>query len=325
MRGDPNVWIRIGSFSPRRRRAHRSLGLSISAIADFVEVEDALALVSGFMTNVSLIGHLLGRRDLIVADELAHNSILVGGQLSIAPLVRFAHNDLDELERILKTRRGNDRQDFDCGRGPLQHRQGRSRLPRLLALKERYDAWLMIDEAHSFGVLGATGRGITEHFGIDPKRVDIIVGTLSKALAACGGFIGGARKLTDWLRFSLPAFVSVGLPPVIAVGAGEALAILRAEPWRVARLRQNSALFLSEARARGFDTGPAVGAGIVSLYFGERESCLSASKAALASGFYAPPIAQLAVPNTRPRIRFFITARHCDEQITAVLDALSEQ
>jgi 7-keto-8-aminopelargonate synthetase-like enzyme len=241
-------------------------------------------------------------------------------------MVRFAHNDLDELERILAARRGHVGKVLIVVEGLYSMDGDVPDLPRLLALKERYDAWLMIDEAHSIGVLGATGRGITEHFGVDPKRVDVIMGTMSKALGACGGFIGGSQKLTRWLRYSLPAFIfSVGLAPVIAAAAEEALEIVRAEPWRVAKVQQNSALFMREARARGFDPGPAMGAGIVSLYFVDRESCFRASTAALASGFYAPPIVQLGVPRTKPRIRFFITARHSDEQITAVLEALAKQ
>jgi 8-amino-7-oxononanoate synthase len=317
----------LGSGASRLVGGERTVHSALeAAVADFLGVEGALALVSGFMTNVSLVGHLLGRRDLIIADELAHNSILLGGQLSNSPMVRFAHNNLDELEDILATRRGQVGKVLIVVEGLYSMDGDIPDLPRLLALKERYDAWLMIDEAHSIGVLGKTGRGITEHFKIDPSRVDIIMGTLSKALGACGGFIAGTRKLTEWLRFSLPAVIfTVGLPPAVAVGAHQALSILRAEPWRVARVQQNSALFLRKARAHGFDTGPAVGAGIVSLYYRELESCRAASTAALEAGFYAPPIAQVGVPKAKPRIRFFINARHTEEQITAVLDILAAQ
>ena len=317
----------LGSGASRLVGGERSVHSALeAAVADFVGVEDTLALVSGFMTNVSLVGHLLGRRDLIIADELAHNSILLGGQLSNSPMVRFAHNDLDALADILASRRRQVDKVLIAVEGLYSMDGDIPDLPRLLALKDRYDAWLMIDEAHSIGVLGKTGRGITEHFKVDPGRVDIIMGTLSKALGACGGFIGGTHKLTEWLRFSLPAFIfTVGLPPAVAVGAHEALSILRAEPWRVARVQQNSALFLRKARARGFDTGPAIGAGIVSLYFRELESCRAASTAALEAGFYAPPIAQVGVPKAKPRVRFFINARHTEEQITAVLDILAAQ
>ena len=197
-------------------------------------------------------------------------------------------------------------------------------LPRLLEIKERYDAWLMVDEAHSIGVLGATGRGITEHFAIDPKRVDFIVGTLSKAFAGCGGFVASRKDVVEWLRFTLPASVfSVGMSPAIAAAAQKAIAILVAEPWRLQRLQDNSRLFVAEARSRNLDTGPALGAGAVPIFFDTREACISASRAAMTSGYYAPPIAQMAVPTSKPRIRFFITAAHTREQIIGVLDAIA--
>jgi 8-amino-7-oxononanoate synthase len=317
----------LGSGASRLVGGERTVHAALeAAIADFIGVDDALALVSGFMTNVSLIGHMLGRRDLIIADELSHNSILLGGQLSSSPLLRFAHNDLDHLESLLAARRHEVGKVLIVVEGLYSMDGDIPDLPRLLELKDRYDAWLMVDEAHSIGVLGATGRGITEHFRIDPQRVDIIVGTLSKALGACGGFVAGTRKLTEWLRYSLPASIfTVANPPAVVVGAAKALAILRAEPWRVARVQQNSASFLRKARAHGLDTGPAIGAGIVSIYFGDRAACFDAFTAALAAGCYAPPIVQLAVPRAKPRIRFFITARHNDEQIATVLDALAEQ
>lgn len=300
---------------------HRALECDI---ADFLGVEDALALVSGFLTNVSLIGHLLGRKDLVVADALSHNSIILGSQLSNAPLIRFPHNDLDQLEAILANRRRDAGNVLIVVEGLYSMDGDLPDLPRLIEIKERYGAWLMVDEAHSFGVLGATGRGVTEHFGVDPRSVDIIIGTLSKALVGCGGFIAGSKLFTEWLRFSLPAFIfSVGLPPPVAAGTRTALSIIREEPWRVAALRRQSQTFVREAQARGLDTGAAFGAGVLAIIFPDRESCVNASKAALAAGFYAPPIAQVAVPKGKPRIRFFLTCKHTDAQITAILNCLS--
>lgn len=315
----------LGAGASRLVGGERSVHAALEAdIADFIGVEDALTLVSGFLTNVSLIGHVLGRRDLVIADELSHNSVLVGGQLTPAPLLRFAHNDLDDLEHLLSARRAEVGNVLIVVEGLYSMDGDIPDLPRLLAIKERYDAWLMIDEAHSFGVLGPTGRGIAEHFGVDPKRIDIIMGTLSKALGACGGFIAGGHRLIEWLRFSLPAFVfSVGLAPAIAVGASQALAILRAEPWRVAQVQQNSTCFVAEAQARGLDTGSAIGAAVVPAFFPDRERCITAAQTALAAGFYAPPIAQMAVPAAKPRIRFFISAKHSHEQITGVLNTIA--
>ena len=142
-------------------------------------------------------------------------------------------------------------------------------LARFVAVARRHDALLMVDEAHSLGVLGATGRGVAEHCGVDPGEVDIWMGTLSKTLSACGGYIAGKRALVDLLRHSAPGFVySVGLAPPLAAAALASLRILRAEPWRVARLQANAALFLRCAREAGFDTGRSAGLGIVPVILG---------------------------------------------------------
>jgi 7-keto-8-aminopelargonate synthetase-like enzyme len=293
-------------------------------LALFLDVEDALALVSGYLTNVSLVGHLLERKDLILADEFVHNSAIVGARLSQAPLVRFRHNDLDHLEQLLARRRGAVGRVLIVAEGLYSMDGDIPDLPRLVEIKERYDAWLMLDEAHSIGVLGASGRGITEHFGIEARRIDFIVGTLSKAFAGCGGFVASGKDVVEWLRFTLPASVfSVGMSPVIAAAVRKAIAILQSEPWRLHRLRANSSLFVEEARARNLDTGPALGTGTIPIFFDTREACVAASRAAMASGYYAPPIAQMAVPTSKPRIRFFITAAHTREQITGVLDAIA--
>jgi 7-keto-8-aminopelargonate synthetase-like enzyme len=182
----------------------------------------------------------------------------------------------------------------------------------------------MVDEAHSIGVLGSTGRGIAEHFGIDPSEIDFIIGTLSKTFAASGGFIAGRKTVIEWLRFTLPASMfSVGLSPVIATAVREGLAILKSEPWRTARVQDNSRFFLEEARARDLNVGPAVGAGVVSIQFPSYDVCMDAAERLLQAGYYAPPIPIMAVPKNKPRIRFFISALHTQADITGALDVLA--
>jgi 8-amino-7-oxononanoate synthase len=293
-------------------------------LAQFLGVDDSIALVSGYMTNVSLLGHLLTRNDLILVDELSHNSVIVGTDISRARVIRFAHNDLDHLESILAQTRDQAQRVLIIVEGLYSMDGDVANLPRLLEIKERFGAWLMVDEAHCLGVLGSTGRGSAEHFGIDPKRIDIIVGTMSKALGACGGFIAGNKALINWLRFSLPAFVfSVGMPPVLAAAVREAINILRSEPWRVAKLQENSKLFLEKAKARGLDPGPAIGTAVVSIMFSTQHECMYASQSLLEAGYFAPPILQLAVPKDKPRIRFFISAAHSETQILGVVDTLA--
>jgi 7-keto-8-aminopelargonate synthetase-like enzyme len=197
-------------------------------------------------------------------------------------------------------------------------------LPLLLELAKQYNFWTMIDEAHSIGVLGRTGRGICEHFGVPAGEVDLIVGTLSKSLAACGGFICAREPVIEWLRYSLPGYVySVGIPPPTAAAVCTALALISRESERVARLHATSAYFISTARRLGFDVGKAIGIGVVPIIFKDTEAAFLASEALLASGIYAPPIVQLGIPKDMPRLRFFLSASHTTADIDRVFDVLS--
>ncbi len=291
--------------------------------ADFVGVEDTLSLVSGYGTNVALVSHLLTKDDLIVVDQSSHNSIMVGTQLSRATTMAFRHNDLDHLAAILTQNRAQYSRTMVIVEGLYSMDGDIPDLPRLIAICRRHGAWLVIDEAHSIGVLGKTGRGIAEHFDVPASEIDLIVGTLSKAFVTCGGFIGGKRAVIDWLRFTLSGFVySVGLTPPTVGAARQALAILRSEPERLARLLDNSRYFVAAARERGLNVGTAAGAAVLPVLFRDTAVAIAAANAALEAGFFVPPIVQIAVPKDQPRLRFFLTASHTHEQIDRVLDAL---
>ncbi|HEY3638485.1 MAG TPA: pyridoxal phosphate-dependent aminotransferase family protein [Rhizomicrobium sp.] len=293
-------------------------------IAEFLGVEDAVTLVSGWMTNASLLGYLLTRSDLIIVDELAHNSIVVGADVSHAKVISFDHGNLDDLEALLAEHRLRAKRALIVVEGLYSMDGDMPDLRRVVDLKHKYDAWLMVDEAHSIGVLGAGGRGISEHFGIDPSEIDFIIGTLSKTFAASGGFIAGRKTVIEWLRFTLPASMfSVGLSPVIASAAREGLSIMRNEPWRTARVQDNSRFFVDEARARDLNVGPAVGAGVVSIQFPNYDICMRAAERLLQAGYYAPPIPIMAVPKNKPRIRFFISASHSQADIIGALDEVA--
>jgi 8-amino-7-oxononanoate synthase len=293
-------------------------------IADFLGVEDAVTLVSGWMTNASLLGYLLTRSDLMVVDELAHNSIVVGADVSHAKVLTFRHGNFDDLDALLTEHRPRAKRALIVVEGLYSMDGDMPDLRRVLDLKHKHDVWLMVDEAHSIGVLGASGRGITEHFGIDPNEIDFTIGTLSKTFAASGGFIAGRKTVIEWLRFTLPACMfSVGLSPVIAAAVREGLAIMRREPWRTARVQDNSRFFLEEARARDLNVGDAVGAGVVSIQFPTYDVCMQAAEKLLQAGYYAPPIPIMAVPKNKPRIRFFISASHSQADIVGALDVLA--
>jgi len=293
------------------------------AMARFVGADACLTLVSGYLTNLSTISHLMGNRDLILYDELSHNSILSGVAGSKATSMEFRHNDMDHLQSLLTKERGNYRKCLIVVEGLYSMDGDIPNLPELLALKDRFGCWLLVDEAHSIGGLGRTGRGLSEHFGEDPRRIDIIIGTLSKTFASCGGFICAQRSVLDWMRFTLPGFVySVGLPPVIAAAAHAALEVLVSEPARPAALQLNAEHFLNRAEEAGLATGSAVGRSIIPVLFPDLTSTMECSDSLLKEGIYAPPIVQVGVPKHLPRIRFFISARHTFQEIDRTVATL---
>ncbi|MHC5656099.1 aminotransferase class I/II-fold pyridoxal phosphate-dependent enzyme [Stappia sp. ICDLI1TA098] len=300
------------------RAGHRSFERDI---AEFLGVGDVMTLVSGYLVNVSLINFLMGPRDLVLIDELAHNSIFVGAKNGRYDHKVFAHNDFDDLERLLEEHRGEYRNVLVVVEGLYSMDGDIPDLPRLVELKETHDAWLLVDEAHSYGVLGETGRGLCEHFGIDPRRIELTVGTLSKSFVSSGGFICAEASVIDWMRFTLPGFVySVGLSPATLGSAHGALERLVAEPERVKRLHHNSEYFRDRARAVGLDTGPAIGRGVVPVLFADPMQTMVASQALLDAGIYAPPIVQIGVPKDQPRIRFFISADHTEAEMDKAID-----
>ena len=303
------------------RTFHRALEYDLAA---FIGVDDTIAMVSGYGTNISLVGHLLTKGDMILVDDLAHNSIVMGSRMSRATIVEFPHNDMERLEEILKEKRSHFRRVLIVIEGLYSMDGDVPDLPKFLELRDRYKTWLMIDEAHSLGVLGKTGRGLTEHFGLDMSNVDLVVGTMSKAFVSCGGFIGGKQIVIDWLRFTLPGFVySVGLTPSIAASVREALDIVSRETWRVDKLRENSCYFAERARALDFNIGDAISEGIIPIIFDTSEKAMMAGRSLMRAGYYVPPIVQIGVPKNKPRLRFFLNASHTRAQIDGVLEALA--
>lgn len=294
-----------------------------NALAKFVGSESALTLVSGYLTNLTTISHLLGKRDLIIYDELSHNSIVAGVASCKATAVEFRHNDMDHLRHVLAEQRANYRNCLIVVESLYSMDGDIANLPELLKLKDEFKSWLLVDEAHSIGVLGATGRGVCEHFGEDPNRIDLIIGTLSKTFVSCGGFICAQKPVLEWMRFLLPGFVySVGLPPVIAAAANAALQVIKDEPGRVGKLQANAQHFLAKAKEAGLSTGPAEGYAIVPVMFPDMKTTMMASDVLLKQGIYAPPIVQVGVPKGLPRIRFFISARHTFEEIDRTVEIM---
>jgi 8-amino-7-oxononanoate synthase len=296
------------------------------ALARFLGTEAALVLVGGHATNESVIGHMVGPGDLILHDALAHNSIVEGSLLSGARRRPFAHNDADTADRLLGEFRHEYRRVLMVIEGVYSMDGDIPDLPRFIEVKNRHKALLMIDEAHSIGVLGSHGRGIGEHFGVDRRDVDIWMGTMSKSLGSCGGFIAGSKELVEYLKYTLPGFVfSVGMPPAAAAAALASLRLLEAEPQRAARLRENARLFLALAKQRGLSTGMSENTPVVPVIVGNSLVCLRLSRALFARGINVQPILHPAVEESAARLRFFITSLHTELQIRYTIDVLAEE
>ncbi|MBX9790730.1 MAG: aminotransferase class I/II-fold pyridoxal phosphate-dependent enzyme [Pirellulales bacterium] len=296
------------------------------ALANFVGAESAIVYVGGHTTNVNTIGHLFGAGDLVLHDALAHNSIVQGAVLSGAKRRAFPHNDWQALDRLLADLRPRYRRVLVAIEGVYSMDGDIADLPRFLEVKKRHKAFLLVDEAHSAGVLGRRGRGIGEHFGIDGREVDLWMGTLSKSFGSCGGYIAGNQAVVEYLKYTSPGFVfSVGITPANAAAALASIEVLAREPQRVSMVRDRAALFLKLARARGLNTGLSQGTPIVPIILGNSIHALQLSRALFERGVNVQPILYPAVEESAARLRFFINSSHSEEQIRLTVDALAEE
>ncbi|WP_157108647.1 aminotransferase class I/II-fold pyridoxal phosphate-dependent enzyme, partial [Aldersonia kunmingensis] len=302
---------------------HRELEAELAAL---LGTEDAIALVGGHSTNVTIIGHLVGPEDLVIHDSLAHDSILQGCKLSGATRRPFPHNDHNALDRLLTEIRHQYRRVLILIEGVYSQDGDIPALPAIIEIKKKHQALLMIDEAHSVGVLGATGGGIGEYFGVDRSDVELWSGTMSKALAGCGGYVAGSAELIRYLKYTTPGFVySVGITPMNAAASLAAMREMRADPTPLDRLRRNSQLFLRLAREAGINTGDSENTPVIPCIVGDSLKTLKLSNALLSRGINVNPILYPAVPEDLARLRFFITACHSEDQIYDTVKILAEE
>ncbi|MEV2255558.1 aminotransferase class I/II-fold pyridoxal phosphate-dependent enzyme [Streptomyces sp. NPDC050147] len=332
------------SHHPRVRRAAREAvdryGTSCSAtpllfgetplhheldaeIASFLGTEAAIVFAGGHATNVATIGHLFGPDDLILHDEWIHDSAVRGSVLSGARRLPFPHNDWRALDRALTGSRARARRALVLVEGAYSQDGDLPDLPKFIDVKNRHGALLMVDEAHSLGVLGRTGRGIGEYFGVDRADVDLWMGTLSKAVGSLGGYVAARRTIVEYLKFTAPLHIfSTGTSPANTAAALEALRVLRDEPERVARLRHLAEHFRDSARARGLDIGVSRASAVVPVVIGGWEETMALSNALLRLGVNVMPIGYPAVPRDECRLRFFINADHTEDELDRALDLL---
>ncbi len=296
------------------------------ALADFFGTEDCVVLVSGHATNVTVIGHVVGPGDLIVHDALAHDSIIQGAKLSGAKRRPFAHNDYKALDAMLTAMRGQYRRVLICIEGTYSMDGDIPDVPQFIALKHKHKALLLVDEAHSAGVVGATGRGVGEYFDVKRSDVDMWMGTLSKSFASCGGYIAGSAALVEYLKYTTPGFVySVGISPPNAAAALAATQQMLAHPERVRTLQDNAAYFLHLLKDRGIDTGMSKDSAVVPAIVGNSVLCLQLSDALKKRGINVQPILYPAVEEELARLRFFVSSMHSKAQLLQTADILKEE
>lgn len=296
---------------------HRELE---ETIAEFKHTEAAITFSSGYATNLSVISTLVGRGDYVICDKLNHASIVDGCLMSGARFLRFRHNDMQSLEQRL--------QQAPSGVAKLVIADAVFSmdgdiidLPKVVELCQRYHAWLMIDEAHSVGVLGRTGRGIEEHFNM-PDVIDIKMGTLSKTIPSVGGYVAGKRDLIDYLRHSSRAYIfSAALPPAQVAAAREAFRVIMDEPWRVEKLSINTKQFIQGLKERGFNTLETQTA-IVPILCGEDEAAFAMTREAQMRDIFVLPVVSPAVPPGLARLRATVTAAHEPHEIEHAMDVL---
>lgn len=295
-------------------------------LSEFLGVEDVITFPGGHACNESVIGHLVGRGDLIIHDSFAHNSLIQGAMLSGAQRRPFEHNDWQELDSILMKCRSEYQRVLIIIEGLYSMDGDYPNLPKFVEIKKRHKAWLYVDEAHSIGTLGETGRGLGELYGVDRGDVECWMGTLSKSFGSCGGFVGGTKALIEFLRYTTPGYVfAAGMPPANAGAALGSLRVLKQRPELVAQLQANAKLFLDLAKKAGLDTGMAQGTAIIPILTGHSMKALKLSEALFNNGINAQPIMYPAVPEKETRVRIFMTAVHSEAQIRESVEIIARE
>jgi glycine C-acetyltransferase len=296
---------------------HRELERRFAA---FKHAEDALMFQSGFTSNSGTVAAILSKEDVIVSDELNHASIIDGARLSRAEIRVFPHKDVAAADALLADTKRPGRRQLLITDGVFSMEGDIAPLPALVEVAERHAAIMMLDDAHASGVLGSGGAGTVDHFGVH-GRVDIQVGTLSKAIGVLGGFIAGPPHLIEWLQNrGRPYLFSTSAPPSVVAACLEALDIIRDEPDRLERLWSNTRSFKAGLHDLGFDTGESE-TPITPLITGDEEKTQAFARRLFEEGVFTPAIVFPTVAKGRARVRTIVTAEHTGEDLKEALDA----
>lgn len=287
-------------------------------LARFARKEAALVFSTGFQVNLGVIAALAGKDDILIIDKMDHASIIDGCRLSYAEVKKFRHNDMADLERVLQMNNGRGK--LIVVDGVFSMEGDIVDLPKVVALAKSYGARLMVDDAHGIGVLGRTGRGTAEHFGLEDD-VDLIMGTYSKSLASIGGFVAGSEQVIHYIKhFARPLIFSASPPPASIAAVNAALDIIEQEPGRIERLWNNTRKMLAGFRSLGLETGPSE-TPIIPVIVGENEAAFRMAMMLQEEGVFANVAVSPAVPEGKALIRTSYMATHTDEHLDIVLEA----
>lgn len=290
-------------------------------LARFMNKESALVFSTGFQTNLGAISALVGKDDVVIIDKMDHASIIDGCRLSFGEVKKYRHNDLEDLERVLK-------QNGERGRlividGVFSMEGDIAKLPGIVELAEKYRVGIMVDDAHGIGVLGKNGRGTAEHFGLEDK-VDIIMGTYSKSLASIGGFIAASEDIIHYIKHtSRPLIFSASPPPASVAAVSAAIDIIEAEPERRERLWEITRKMKKGFNDLGFDTG-ASETPIIPVMVGKDDKAFLMGRKLHEAGIFVNVAVSPAVPNGKALIRTSFMATHTEEQLDRVLEAFKK-
>lgn len=291
-------------------------------ISDFKHAEAAVTYTSGYVTNLTVVSTMVGRHDYVFSDKLNHASIVDGCMMSGAKFVRFKHNDLDDLQRRLEEAPASAAK-LVVADAVFSMDGDFIDLPRVVELCRKHGAWLMIDEAHSVGVLGDTGRGIEEHFGMGDV-VDLKMGTMSKTIPSVGGYIAGKKDLIEFLRHASRAYIfSAALPPAQAAAAKAAFEVILEEPWRIEKLRKNADQFINGLKGRGFNTLYTETA-IVPVICGEDDVAYAMTREVQKADVFVLPVVSPAVQPGLARLRATVTAAHEPDEIENAMNEIEK-
>lgn len=290
-------------------------------LADLAGKDSALCYSTGFQVNLGVVSVLTGRHDYVLLDELNHASIIEGSRLSFSKVLKYSHNDMVSLESKLK-RCAPDSLKLIVTDGIFSMEGDIVRLPEMVELADRYDASIMVDDAHSTGVLGKNGSGTASHFGLTDK-VDLIMGTFSKSLASLGGFIASDKDTINFIKHNSRTLIfSASMTPASAASVLAAIDIMMSEPERISNLWEITGYALKGFREMGFDTGKSE-TPIIPLFIRDSVKALTLTQNLLAEGIFVNPVVAPAVPMNDSLIRYSLMATHTRDQVDESIDKIT--